>query len=55
MWLRPGVVEVVERLGKAVASWDRIMPPCVVIEDSGSEEEVSDSGKHGEFVTSTLP
>jgi len=56
--LRPEVAEVVMHLGKAAANWDRLMPPCVVVEDdvpSNSKEPLSDSMEHREFQILILP
>ena len=49
--LRPKAAEVETCLGKAAASWDGLMPPCVRAETvtSDSKEEMLDLVEHCEF------
>ena len=51
MELRPKVVEVLSQLERAAADWDRVMPPCVLVEsvDFARQEPESDSKAHSEF------
>jgi len=53
---RPGVAELVTHLETAAANWDRLMPPCVRVENvtADSGEPMSGSMDHCEFDTLIL-